>query len=642
MSTLICDIETYHGFFLVAFKRAEDGKIRTFELSDRSTINRDVLRSILKQNRIVTFNGMTYDMPLIWYYLEGADNAALKLASDRIINGNVRYWEVEQLLGIQIPRLDHIDLIEPQPNAFASLKTLNGRLHGPRMQDLPIAPDARLTHADMDLLTSYCINDLDATHRLFDALAEPLALREALSKEYRQNFMSKSDSQIGEQIVKRRVEDMTKEKVQRVETPAGTSFRYKVPVYMQFETAELKALLERLHSTEFFVQDNGKVDLPAWLSSKSLMIGTTTYAVGIGGLHSTESNRAVYSDEDNLLIDWDVLSFYPAIILGSGLYPKSLGPEFLEIYSRIRDERIAAKEQSSDKTRSNHDRLVAKTKAEGGKIQLNGVFGKLGSPYSVLYAPYLLIAVTLTGQLSILMLIERAEAAGIPCVSANTDGVVFRCPRDRIDELNRITKQWETETGFVLESTPYKALYSASVNTYIAVKEDGKVKRKGTVANPRADDDMRGQLMKNPNAVVCSDAVVALIAKGTPIEDYIRQCSDVRDFVTVVNVKGGATWRGEYLGKVVRYYWATDGEEILYKIPHPSTGNFKRVAKTEACRPLMELPEGNALPPDIDYARYIHEAEEILKDVGMVERPPDVKPLRVFKYNATLGFAFAV
>ena len=45
------------------------------------------------------------------------------------------------------------------------------------------------------------------------------------------------------------------------------------------------------------------------------------------------------------------------------------------------------------------------------------------------YEPNLMISVTLTGQLTLLMLIERAERAGIPVVNDKTDGVLIRHPR---------------------------------------------------------------------------------------------------------------------------------------------------------------------------------------------------------------------
>jgi len=668
--TVISDTECFPNLWSIGFKRISDGKLVIMEKSHRKELDLDRLAAIMATHETIGYNWLSYDLPMIAMALSGASNARLKQANDQIIMGSLKYWQVEEALGIRIPReWTHIDLIEPQPNAFASLKTLQGRLHGKKMQDLPYSPDQVLTEAQMDDVLAYMGNDLDATHNLWDALKEPMELRAALSDEYRINFRSKSDSQIGEGIIKKRVEQLTGEKIERVNTPAGTVFPFKAPEYLRFERPDLAAVLDRLKTTEFYVQGNGKVELPAWMEKKQVTIGETTYAMGIGGLHSTESYRAVHSDDDHQLIDFDVASYYPAIIINSGLYPKALGRVFLDVYRKIRDERVVAKHKAADKSLPEAERSRAKTAAEGLKISLNGVYGKLGSVYSILYAPHLMIAVTLTGQLALLMLIERAEAAGIPVVSANTDGIVFRCPRDRNDDLLAITKQWEIETGFELESTPYRALYSQSVNTYIAIKEDGKAKRKGTVANPRADNDMRGQLMKNPQMPILSDAVVALLTKDTPIEETVRGCKDIRDFVTVVNVKGGGVWgtvehgtmmvsdsnsdryvpvdvitdvsQAEYLGKVVRYYWSTNGSPIYYKTADPRTGNFKKVSKTDGCRPLMDLPEDGVLPDDIDYDRYVAEAKETLKDIGAERRPPRIRPLRVYKYNAIGWFAVA-
>ncbi|MEG3175799.1 hypothetical protein U1872_06125 [Sphingomonas sp. RB3P16] len=625
-NTLICDTECYSNLWSIGFTRIEDGRTVVMEKSHRRELDTEKLRNIMLQNRIITYNGRPYDWPMIWYAISGATNAQLKQANDQIILGGVKYWDAPKLLGIDYPRGDHIDLIEPQPNAFASLKTLSGRLHCKRMQDLPYSPDSVLTDAQIDHVLSYMGNDIANTGTLFDELREALAMREALSAEYRFDFRSSSDSQIGEGIIKKRVEQLTGEKAERVVTPAGTTFRYTVPAYLTFEKPDLQAVVERLRDTNFHVQGNGKVDLPDWIGR--LKIGDTTYAMGIGGLHSTESNRSVHADADHFLRDYDVASFYPAIILGSGLYPKALGRHFLDVYRKIREDRIAAKRAG--------DKFVD----QGLKIALNGVYGKLGSTYSILYAPHLMIAVTLTGQLALLMLIDRAERAGIPVVSANTDGVIFRCPRACEADLDAVTKQWEADTGFDLEATDYTSVYSLSVNTYIAVKPDGKTKRKGTLSNPWREKDSRGLLMKNPNAVICSDAVVELVTKGTPLEDTIRACTDIRDFVSVVNVKGGGTWRGDYLGKVVRYYWALGGEEILYKIPHATTGNFKKVPRTDGCRPLMDLPE--EFPTDIDYDRYIDEAREMLMDIGYDNRPPPIKPIRLFRYNAAAYWALAV
>lgn len=675
---VFCDIETYHNLFYVAFKRRSDGKRLGYELSHRSKLDREAVRRILKRYTVVTFNGATYDVPIILLALTGADNAELKAASDRIIMGGMKWWDSERELGITIPKwLDHIDLFEPNPSVGDGLKTLNGRLHGERLQDLPYPSETILTDEQMDDVIDYCLmSDLDATENLHEALKEALELRVALGERYGMDLRSKSDAQVGETIIKKRIEQLTGKKPQKNPPKPGTAFKYEVPEWMSFETEQMQSVLDIVRDTTFILRDDGKVLFPKAFEALQITIGGSTYKMGIGGLHSTESNRAVHSDDDYVLIDADVASQYPNIIMKLGLYPKALGKDFLRVYQAIIDERLAAKRRSKQideelKTAGpNHAPVLKAEKAamtvrdKGGKIQLNGVYGKLGSRFSILYAPHLLIAVTLTGQLSLLMLIERAEAAGISVISGNTDGVVFRCPRNLFDgfvmkdgkptdrlapsPLTEIIDWWEGKTGFKLEFAEYRSIYNRDVNYYVAIKPNGKGKRKGSIANhwhPDSPDydPAREQMKKNPKMTIVGDAVLAFLRDGTPIEKTIRECQDVRGFLTVIKATGGATWRDGYLGKVVRYYWSTDGESMIKVKPHPKTGNRPKVPETEGCRPLMTLPK--VLPADIDYARYIETAESILDDIGYYDAQVCVSPmealLRRLQFNNQLNILTA-
>lgn len=222
MHTIFIDIETYHDFFFIGFKRQHDGKRVGIEFSRRNPIyDRDFVRRILMRNETVGYNSLMYDLPLIWYSLdESVTNAKLKRASDGIIKGGLKPWEVEDFLGIRLPwdlKNHHIDLMEPQPNAFASLKALNGRMHGKRLQDLPYDPGIIPTDEQMDVIGDYCLHsDLDATENLWNTLQGPLEMRRVLGKKYDANFMSKSDAQIGEAIVKKRVEQITGRKIVRI------------------------------------------------------------------------------------------------------------------------------------------------------------------------------------------------------------------------------------------------------------------------------------------------------------------------------------------------------------------------------------------------------------------------------------------
>lgn len=247
---------------------------------------------------------------------------------------------------------------------------------------------------------------------------------------------------------------------------------------------------------------------------------------------------------------------------------------------------------------------AAIAETDSKKLTINGSFGKFGSPYSRLYSPDLLIQTTVTGQLALLMLIESLEAYGIQVVSANTDGIVIKCPRKDLQKLEHLVKRWEQATGFDTEETPYRALYSRDVNNYVAIKPDGSVKLKGAYAP--------AGLMKNPTGQIVIDAVVAYLTNGTPLADTIRACSDITRFATIRSVKGGAVdQQGNYLGKAVRWYYSTEVTgPVRYKV------NGYTVARSDGARPMMDLPE--AFPSDVDFDWYEREAMSVLSDIGAV------------------------
>ena len=393
-----------------------------------------------------------------------------------------------------------------------------------------------------------------------------------------------------EVVIKAQVEGITGDTLTRPEIEAGTRYSYTAPDFIVFEGPLLQDVLERVQSDYFVVQDSGKVDEPKWLKDLIIPIGGTEYRMGIGGLHSTESSVAHIANDDTLLVDRDVASYYPNIILGLGLAPLHMGNAFSAVYRSIVERRLEAKH--------NGDKVTN----EVLKIVINGSFGKFGSKWSVLYSPDLLLATTITGQLALLMLIEQLDLFGVPVVSANTDGIVIKCPKAKLEAMESTVVAWEFVTGFETEATEYAALYSRDVNNYIALKTNGTHKCKGVYA--------QAALSKNPSNTICVDAVIAKLKLGTPVADTIRGCTDIEKFVCIRSVKGGALDQyGDYLGKAVRWYYSSLMEGPLrYKI------NGYTVSRTEGAQALMELPTD--LPGDIDYEWYIREAESILADIG--------------------------
>jgi len=595
----VFDVEVYPNFFLALFKEIGADAVIRVQISPNRTLDRALLLHTLTNSTLYGFNSSQYDLTMIQLALKGYSTLAIKEVSDQIIAG-YRPRDIAEEHGLACPPWDHVDL-KPIAPLDASLKLYAARMHAKKLQDLPIDPSTELTAEQAALIAEYCLNDLANTELLHNELRPQIDLRTELSLTYRQDLRSKSDAQVAEAVIAAEVEKINGVRPQRPQGLIGRAYRYRVPDYISFDLPQLQELLAIIRDAEFVVGAKGAIELPASLSGRDVQINSALYRIGIGGLHSSETQTMHVASEDVLLIDRDVTSYYPSIILGQGLYPQHLGEAFLTVYRSLVERRLAAK------------RAGDKTTAESLKIAINGSYGKLGSQWSSLYSPDLLIQVTLTGQLALLMLIEQIEAEGIRVVSANTDGVLIRCTRPRLEQLQQAITRWERSTGFLTEEAHYSAVYSKDVNNYIAIKTDGKVKGKGLYTCPwdgLTDGPAIFRLHKNPCTTVVTEAVIKLLRDRVPVEDTIVACRDIRKFTAVRTVRGGASRNGEYVGKVVRWYYSMDSNSGVL--------NYKKsgykVPKSDGSKSLMELPD--KFPADVDHTWYIDEAHRVLLSIG--------------------------
>lgn len=593
-TTAVFDTEVYENYFLIAFMNVVTGRVTSFEMyAGKPFTNEelDTLRKIFKSVRLVGFNSINFDLPIISYALAGANNSQIKEMCDAIIATNLRPWQLEDKFKFKIIKsVDHIDLIEVAPGV-ASLKIYAGRMHAPKMQDLPIAPETLIADHERPTLREYCANDLAATRMLFEKLTAQIELREKMGEQYGQDLRSKSDAQIAEAVIKSQVEALTGEQLRRAELDHTFEAKYIAPDFLMRGTPIVGPIIDSIEAMSFYINDAGKIIEPDAFKNMTVAIGGSVYRMGIGGLHSSEKKISHYADEDTILVDRDVASYYPAIILRSGLAPENMKDQFQSVYKRIVDQRLAAKHSG--------DKVAADTL----KITINGSFGKFGSKWSVLYGPRLLIQTTITGQLALLQLIEMLETAAIPVVSANTDGIVIKCPAERVGQMDNTIGAWELLTDFETEATYYASIHSRDVNNYCAIKRDGGFKAKGVYAP--------AGLQKNPTAEICIGAVIKFLADGTPVATTIENCEDIAKFVSIRTVRGGALDQGgEYLGKAVRWYYSTEvSDPITYKI------NGYKVPTSDAARAAMELPL--SVPNDLDRDWYTNKSLAMLKEMGV-------------------------
>lgn len=617
MNPLYLDCEVYKNYFLAMFM-TEEGRIGYVEKFNDSRLDLRKLEKLVTatDRELYTFNGDNYDIPIIRVALSGASNATIKAASDAIIVKQIKHWQLKDN-GFYLAdiKLNHVDLFEVAPGR-SSLKLYGGRMHSQKLQDLPVEPDAEIQEEQVGVLRKYCRNDLLVTQSMRKALVKQIDLRRTIRDEMLQELVdaklgnlftpddlrSKSDAQIAESVLKQRV-FIASGVVPRKSQTQYKSFFYKPPAYLKFRSESMQHVLDTIVQTKITVGETGHVQMPDDIDTLDVTIGTSTYKLGLGGLHSQESEVCHIAGPDTVLKDIDVASYYPSLMLNLGMYPDSMGPHFLKAYGAIREERLLAKHTGD------------KTKADVLKITLNGTYGKTSSKYSVLYNPKLTMYTTLTGQLAMLMLIEVLEKVGIPVISANTDGIVVHCAKDKEDLQRRVVKAWEAVTNLETEETYYKALYLRDVNSYIAIKPDGTLKSKGAFALPKTDAE---RLAKNPQNEICIDAVIAAVTTGVPTTTTIMGCRDIRKFVSVRKVTGGAVKNGEVVGKTVRWYYA---KGIDGTMNYAKNGNI--VPRSKGAKPCLDLPD--VFPDDVDFDWYIKEAAELMRDIGAVKRPPKPK-----------------
>jgi hypothetical protein len=605
------DIECFSDYFLAMFERIDTRERRWFDAYPGKSLDTRGIIACMQSLQLITFNGRNYDIPMaLFAHRFGADCTRLKALSHEIIKGEdgkgSRGWQILKKYQIQEPEwLDHIDLQEIMPG-MVSLKIYGGRMHCRKLQDLPYHFDASILPEQRQTVIEYCGNDQDLTNASARKFAPHLKLRTEMSAQYGSDLRSKSDAQIAEAVIRSELQKVMHGRY--IEKPGVVPgfFKYRAPDFLANATGAAAEAVQLACQAEFEIQASGKVKMPEELDKREIRIGQGIYRMGIGGLHSSESSQAYVVDRDWMICDIDVKSFYPAIIIITRLFPKHIGDVFLVVFTEIFKTRLDAKE------RAKYNK-IQKQIAETLKIVLNGSFGKFGNAYSMLFSPELLIAVTVTGQLVLLMLIAAIEAwsPDMHVISANTDGIVVRCRRHAYDTLRLCVTTWERRTGFEMEETRYQGIYSRDVNNYIAIKsEDYGVKLKGAYAPP----EPVASSWPSPHNQICITAVTEMLRWGMPIERTIRECKDIRQFVEVRGVKGGSTWCGEYLGKAVRWIKARGGAPIM-TLNTTVKGNHTQVAGTESCRPLMELPD--EIPFDLDHDAYIRDAYEILRDIGV-------------------------
>lgn len=355
-------------------------------------------------------------------------------------------------------KYQQVDLIEQTiVNANRpSLKHCAIHLHHHRIQDLPFEYTRWLTAEEAAIFIDYNENDVVITRKLRIAKRKQLELRISIAETFGIDLwrcINASDSKLANVILEslwggKPQEKATHRRTLRMDDLIGH--------WVKFDDPELQALEHTMRRVVLKQSNKYK-----W--KKEIDYAGVTYAVGIGGLHSKDKPRTVRSGDGYHYFELDFGSYYPGIILSLGLFPEHLGKKFLEIYRKIVEDRLFAK------------MMEDVIRASALKITANGIFGKMLSLFFWLYDPKAPLTVTVTGQLTLFMLVEKLLKIGVETLSANTDGILVKAHDSQLAEIDKIAQGFSKEIDIPLEYTRYNVFSQRDVNSYVGEGQECKI-----------------------------------------------------------------------------------------------------------------------------------------------------------------------
>lgn len=340
-----------------------------------------------------------------------------------------------------------------------------------------------------------------------------------------------------------------------------------------------------------------------WKEAENLnvVINGHKYVFGTGGLHSSIDPQIVISDDNYVIADWDVASYYPHLSIQNNVYPQHLGEQFCKTYLDLYNQR----------------KTYAKGTAENlsTKLALNATYGNSNNQYSPFYDPQYTMTITLNGQLSLCLLIEEIlELSEASSIQSNTDGITMRIRKQDSEKANQLVKDWEIRTKLEMERNDYSKMFIRDVNNYVAVyAKTGNVKLKGAYVYELEHH-------KDQSCIVVQKAVAEYLATGNSIEDYITNHKDKFDFMLRTKVPKSMTLvlvddsGNETVQQNVSRYYVSNGvgSGSLIKIMPPVAGKEedRRAGicvgnKVKICNKIFDFSW------DIDYSYYIAEAKKL-------------------------------
>lgn len=612
----VYDIEIFPNCFSLTIKNTETKEFQFFELSNRKNNLVDLVPLFLDKRYIFCgYNNIHYDNPIVNFIIEYKETLKkstrldieynLFQLSQTIIKGDLEKWKRWKYAN-NFETLDLLTMLFSQ-KLRVGLKEMQVTMKYSNVQEYDGDFEAPIPEEDIPKMIQYNINDVNSTEELLYRCENDIKLRLNIEEEYGIKALNKDGVNLGMEILKTKYLEKTHKTwndIKDLRSPCDKIALNEIILpFIKFDNPILKDLLNEMKQQVVSPDRKGY--------NKHFLMDNLEYSVGVGGIHSVNKPSIFIAKEDEVISDVDVASLYPSLIIEYGFYPPHLGKEFLEVYKGIKDERIEAKHNGN------------KLKNLTLKLSINGLSGNLQSEFSWCYSPKTVMRIRINGQLLLLMLAEKLISIGCQIIQANTDGLfVLRKKKDE-QKFKDVCKWWENLTRLELEEDRFERFYQFAINDYLGVIEGYKDSKNPKLLKKKGLFIDSVTLGKGMQPMIIPKAINANLADNIPIEETIRNCKDINEFITYqkVDKKFAVQYMNKFITHINRYYVSTNGG-YLYKCEVEGNkivkfANMLTASGVTLCNDITAIKE---FPKNINYKYYIKEANKILAKLKIQEQ----------------------
>lgn len=617
----ILDFEVFAYDWLVVISDTEGKDVKVIHN------NPSELALFVAQPNIIVggYNNKHYDDWIMMTILSGGNNEQVKACNDWIIREGKNGWEYP-LINKKKKSFVSFDLMDDIGNPM-SLKAIEANIGASIVEsDVDFNIDHPLTLKELAETIHYCKSDVANTVKLYHLRKSYLEGKIAVGKLKgwdEKVSLPPTNPKLTALFLGARLHDYDDE------------FEYTPPDNLQL--GKYQQVLDFYKNIDYS-------------QSLELEVAGLKHKYGWGGIHASVEHYQDESTDQWKIVDIDVGSMYPTIMLNWSAISRSIPSA--EGYAAVYHRRLDAK-HSGRKEEANALKLVLNSTYGAMKngLREQDAEGKrtgkilFGNP---LYDPHMANRVCITGQLWLTDILEKLEKIkSFKLIQSNTDGLMIKYHIRDEKKIQAIVKDWETRSRMTMEWKLIKKIACMKdVNNYILVEGETWIVKDGekTITDPDKNkittkggwvSQWDGGDWKNNSLSIVHKALVNYFVDGTPPEETINNETDIFKFQIVC--KTGRTYDSTV--------WKCNGADVpvqrvnrVYASSYEGYGMLYKMKGTSPTK-MPDLPEhcivdnGNqCVIEQINRKYYIDLAWKRIKDyLGVQEENKKTKRKKVEK-----------